>query len=67
MTDGADPKKKYYYYICDACALGKGWTWPKDHCATCHYDNCDFCDLPGTLIPTSDWLKPGEKELKSWD
>lgn len=54
-------------YICHECATAKGLRWPKGHCATAHYEDCPYCNQNKSLCAVTDWLKPGEKELKSWD
>lgn len=55
-------------YLCGPCAVNLGLTWPKNHCATSHEGKCDVCNNEGkSLTSITDWLKPNEKELKSWD
>lgn len=55
--------------ICGDCAEKKGLRWPKGHCATFSQSQCDFCLQDKGVCSTSDWLKPGQKEIPagSWD
>jgi hypothetical protein len=65
----AKPKKAElpHGYLCAECAEAKGLKWPEGHCATSHYDECPYCREIKGLTSVTDWLRPGQKELKSWD
>jgi hypothetical protein len=54
-------------YLCYECAVNLDLRWPKGHCATTHESKCEVCEQDKSLTSITDWLKPKEKELKSWD
>lgn len=56
--------------ICWPCAKKRKLRWPKGHCATSSYMQCDFCFQDNVAVcSTGDWLHPGEKEIPAgrWD
>jgi hypothetical protein len=54
-------------YLCNKCAGKLGWTWPKGHQATANIGRCEVCNANVVLTCEDDWLKKGEKSLRSWD
>lgn len=57
-----------HYFICSDCAKERGGRWPECHCATMHYDKCEYCGrLEQALCATTDYLWGKEKTLKVWD
>lgn len=54
-------------YLCDECARGRGWRWPKGHVATMHHGVCDVCKEKKSLSCWNDWLRGKEKVLTQWD
>lgn len=48
-----------HYWICEFCALDKGGTWPKGHCATVTFGLCEYCKTKEiTIIPIVDFNWP---------
>jgi hypothetical protein len=54
-------------YLCHQCASDIGWSWPDGHVATQHEGVCDVCGKKRGLTCQNDWLKRGQKKLRSWD
>jgi hypothetical protein len=55
-----------HYWICDECAIGKGWK-PVSHAVTCIKRECPYCGKLATLSCShTDWIKNG-KEPVVWD
>lgn len=55
------------YWICDPCAISKGWIMPKG-CVTVIKGLCAWCKSKKetTLIPTCDFTIPGVRH-QIWD
>ena len=52
-------------YLCDDCAVARGWKKPKGHMPTMHTANCDVCGERKSLSCWNDWLINGVQ--KEWD
>jgi len=49
-------------YICDDCAIKKGYTWPKGNYATFHIGECQVCQTDTAVCQLEDWLVNQTKE-----